>query len=223
MEGELRRRCTGLSLEELRSRYESRKSEIKERLADFSRVMDEPDERVFAELAFCLCTPQSKATFCWRAVESLAKNGLLYAGSSEQIKPFLNAVRFNDHKSRYIVAARELFTDESGISIKSRLLSLGPPAEMRAWLVENVKGLGPKEASHFLRNVGFGRDLAILDSHILKNLVRYGVIDEFPKSLTHRKYYEIEGKMRDFASRAGIPFDELDLLLWSEETGMVFK
>jgi len=212
-----------LSLENLRSNYESRKVEIKSRLADFARVIKESDERIFAELAFCLCTPQSKAIFCWRAIESLMKNGLLYSGSSEQIRPFLNAVRFNDSKSRYIVAAREMFTDEGGLSIKSRLLSLGRPTEMRAWLIENVKGLGPKEASHFLRNIGLGRELAILDSHILKNLARYGVIEEVPKSLAGRKYYDIEEKMREFARQVGIPFDELDLLLWSEETGTVFK
>lgn len=210
-------------MDELNAKYESRKSDIKRRLAEFRTVMKEPDERVFAELAFCLCTPQSKATFCWRAVESLVKNGLLYRGTSEQIKPFLNAVRFNDNKSRYIVAARETFTDEGGISIKGKLLSLGRPVEMRDWLIENVRGLGPKEASHFLRNIGFGKDLAILDSHILKNLVRYGVIGEFPKSLTGRKYFEIEEKMKVFAGSAGIPFDELDLLFWSEETGMIFK
>jgi N-glycosylase/DNA lyase len=210
-------------LEELRSKYELRKREIRSRLSEFSRIMEESDERVFAELAFCICTPQSKATLCWKAIESLVKNGLLYNGSSEQIKPFLNAVRFNDHKSRYIVAAREFFTDGSGISIKRRILSLGKPFEMRDWLIENVKGLGPKEASHFLRNIGLGSSLAILDSHILKNLVKYGVIDEFPKSLTHSRYYEIEEKMRDFASRTGIPMDELDLLLWSEETGIIFK
>jgi N-glycosylase/DNA lyase len=210
-------------LDELNSKYDSRKLDIKRRLAEFRKVMGEPEERVFAELAFCLCTPQSKATFCWKAVESLVKNNLLYRGTSEQIKPFLNAVRFNDHKSRYIVAARETFTDGGGISIKEKILSLGKPVEMREWLIENIKGLGPKEASHFLRNVGFGKDLAILDSHILKNLVRYGVIAEFPKSLTKRKYFEIEEKMKVFARAAGIPFDELDLLFWSEETGMIFK
>lgn len=210
-------------MDDLSSKYESRKSDIKKRLAEFRKVMDEPDERVFAELSFCLCTPQSKATFCWRAVEALVKNGLLYTGTSEQIKPFLNAVRFNDHKSRYIVAAREAFTDEGGISIKGKILSLGSPVEIRDWLIDNIKGLGPKEASHFLRNVGFGRDLAILDSHILKNLVRYGVIEEFPKSLTKKKYLEIEERMKVFAKEAGIPFDELDLLFWSEETGIIFK
>ncbi|MBI4175854.1 MAG: DNA lyase, partial [Candidatus Aenigmarchaeota archaeon] len=78
------------------------------------------------------------------------------------------------------------------------------------------------EASHFLRNVGF-TDLAILDRHIMRNLVRYNAIKEVPKSLTRKKYYYIENRMKSFCARVGIPMDELDLLFWSEETGEVFK
>ena len=86
-----------------------------------------------------------------------------------------------------------------------------------------MKGLGYKEASHFLRNIGVGLDLAILDRHIIKNLKRYGVIEEVPKSLTPKKYLEIEEKMKEFARRIDIPMPELDLLFWSMETGEVFK
>lgn len=200
-----------------------RKSEIKQRLEDFRKLIGETDERIFAELAFCICTPQSRATQCWKAIEALTKNNLLYTGSNDQIKPFLNIVRFNENKSKYIVQARNTFSNGQRVLIREKLLSLGNPEMMREWLVENVKGFGMKEASHFLRNIGLGESLAILDSHILKNLQKYGVIDEVPKSLTEKKYLEIEGKMKDFAERIRIPFGELDLLLWSEETGMIFK
>ncbi len=212
-----------MSLDDLVSKYNSRKLEIKQRLSEFKSVLGQPDEKIFAELAFCLCTPQSRATQCWKAIESLTRNNLLYTGSNEQIKPFLNTVRFNENKSRYIVNARKFFSNGKKISIKDRLLSLGEPEKIREWLVQNVKGFGPKEASHFLRNIGLGESLAILDSHILKNLQKYGVIDKVPKSLTTKKYFEIENKMKEFASKLGIPFAELDLLLWSEETGMIFK
>lgn len=212
-----------MSSDDLVSRYNIRKSEIKQRLEDFRKLIDETDERIFAELAFCICTPQSRATQCWKAIEALTKNNLLYTGSNEQIKPFLNIVRFNENKSRYIVQARNTFSNGQRVLIREKLLSLGNPEMMREWLVENVKGFGMKEASHFLRNIGLGESLAILDSHILKNLQKYGVIDEVPKSLTEKKYLEIEGKMKDFAERIRIPFGELDLLLWSEETGMIFK
>jgi len=92
----------------------------------------------------------------------------------------------------------------------------------REWLVENVKGYGFKEASHFLRNIGY-RELAILDRHILKYLVEFGVIEKVPKSLTKKNYMEIEEKFKQFSGRVGIPMDELDLLFWSLETGEIFK
>jgi N-glycosylase/DNA lyase len=68
-----------------------------------------------------------------------------------------------------------------------------------------------------------GQGIAILDRHILKNLKLLGVIDEVPKSLTRKKYMEIEQSMSDFCNRTGVPEEELDLLLWSREAGEIFK
>ena len=90
-------------------------------------------------------------------------------------------------------------------------------------LVKDIKGMGYKEASHFLRNIGFGQDIAILDRHILRSLKRYGVIDDIPKSLTGRRYFEIEGKMREFSKRLGLGLVYLDFIFWYMGTGEVFK
>ena len=95
--------------------------------------------------------------------------------------------------------------------------------EAREWFVDNVKGIGLKEASHFLRNIGLGEDLAILDRHILKNLALLGVIEEVPASLSRRLYLEIEDRMRKFAENIKIPMSHLDLLLWYMETNEIFK
>lgn len=212
-----------MSLDELVSKYSAKKEDIKKRLEDFKKVGEQNDEKIFAELAFCLCTPQSRAINCWKAVESLTKNNLLYTGSNVQIKPFLNTIRFNESKSNYIVQAREMFSQNGKISIKEKLSSLNEPEKIREWLLENVNGFGLKESSHFLRNIGLGNSFAILDTHILKNLHKYGVIEEIPKSMTKKKYLEIEQKMKEFSEKIGIPLNELDLLWWSEETGMIFK
>jgi N-glycosylase/DNA lyase len=93
----------------------------------------------------------------------------------------------------------------------------------RDWLVENIKGIGYKEASHFLRNIGFGENLAILDVHILRNLKKVGVIKELPKSITKKRYLNIENKFKKFSDRIKIPMAHLDLLFWSLETGKIFK
>ena len=118
--------------------------------------------------------------------------------------------------------ARGLFKKNGCFSIKD-YIDKGDIFKTREWLVENIKGIGYKEASHFLRNIGFGKDLAILDVHILKNLKEYKVIQKIPKSLTKKEYLKIENKFRDFCRRIKIPMNELDLLLWSKETGFVFK
>src|SRR5256885_1237436 len=86
-------------------------------------------------------------------------------------------------------------TKKGQIKIKEKLLSKDRK-ELREFLVDNVKGLGMKEASHFMRNIGIGKDLAILDRHILKNLKLYGVVDEIPNSLTQKKYLDIESKLK---------------------------
>jgi N-glycosylase/DNA lyase len=208
----------------LQKSYQSRKKEIQNSLSDFRQVWNQPDERIFAELAFCFCTPQSKAKSCWHAVSSLEKSGKLYSGSLDDIRKTLHKnVRFHNNKASYILHARTLFTKNGRLVIKHKLSGIGTPYEMREWIVKNVKGIGYKEASHFLRNIGFGKDIAILDRHILKNLQRHGAIKDVPKSLTPAKYKEIENQMAAFSKKAKIPMEEMDLLFWSEETGEVFK
>jgi N-glycosylase/DNA lyase len=211
-------------IEELLKLYEKRKEEIKERLSELQRMMNESNERIFAELAFCICTPQTKAVSAWNSISALISNGLLYKGSVEEIASSLKGVRFRKNKAKYIVEARKKFTVDGKIQIKEFLLSFIDPLELREWLVKNVKGIGMKEASHFIRNIGFSENqLAILDVHILKNLKELGVIEKIPKSLTKKEYIKIEDKMKEFSKRVGIPMDELDMLLWSKETGFVFK
>jgi len=210
-------------IERLTEAYEERKAGIASRIREFQETLNQSDERVFAELCFCICTPQTKATLCWEAISALMENGLLYAGKREQMVPFLKKVRFYNHKAEYILGARKLFTTNGKLRIKKFIESFDNVSCLRDWLRGEVKGMGMKEASHFLRNVGLGKDTAILDRHVLKNLKNFGVVEEIPKNLPKKAYDEIESKMRTFSKKIGIPLDELDLLLWSMETGIVFK
>jgi N-glycosylase/DNA lyase len=107
--------------------------------------------------------------------------------------------------------------------IKSQIGQFSDARDARDWLVQKVKGVGYKEASHFLRNIGYEEEFAILDRHILKNLKLLGVIEKIPNSLSKKRYLEIEKRMKEFAERIEIPMADLDLLLWYKETGMIFK
>ncbi|MEM3553264.1 MAG: N-glycosylase, partial [Candidatus Bathyarchaeia archaeon] len=92
----------------------------------------------------------------------------------------------------------------------------------REWLVKNIKGLGFKEASHFLRNVGYF-NLAIIDRHILRILSKYGFISNNSKSLTKKVYFEIESILEMLAKKVDLTLAELDLYLWFMETGKILK
>jgi N-glycosylase/DNA lyase len=208
----------------LKTEWARVKPGITARLGDFREVWEKGREQaIFNELAFCLFTPQSKAKHCWEAVRSLEKCGLLHGGSPAQIAKVINKVRFRNNKAKYLVKARDTFFRNSGPSIKGFIKGLGSTFEAREWLVKNITGLGYKEASHFLRNIGLGEDIAILDRHILKNLKLHGVIPEIPKTLTPKVYLEIELKLREFSKKTRIPMDHLDLLFWQHQTGEIFK
>lgn len=209
------------SIKELKDLYAPIRGQIDARLEDFRQIWEKAsDEELFIELVFCLLTPQSKAKTCWKAVQRLNRKGMISEGEPCQIREELFGVRFNRRKADYISLAKKTFSTRS---LRATLNEFGSPFEARVWLVDNVLGLGYKEASHFLRNIGLGEDLAILDRHILKNLVLLGVIREIPSTLSRKAYLEIERKMTEFSKEAGIPMGSLDLLLWYKEAGEVFK
>lgn len=203
-------------IEDLHRTHAARAQNIRLRLSEFAVV--QPRE-YFYELAYCLLTPQSSAVNAGAAIERLREAG--FPESDLDPAEILNSrtqyVRFHNTKARRLREAKQQLPDilaalQSGIS----------SAETRMWLVRNVNGLGWKESSHFLRNIGH-RDLAILDRHILKNLKRHGVIRAVPRTLTPARYAAIEQKFLRFAEALGIPMDELDLLFWSRETGEILK
>ena len=135
----------------------------------------------------------------------------IYNGTLEDIQKKLKEVyRFHTIRAGYIFQARENFRK---INLNSKTI--------REDLAENIKGLGMKEASHFLRNIGF-KDFAIVDFHIIDILVKNKIIDR-PKSLTKNKYLEIEQILKGLADKLKMSLAELDLYLWFLETGKVLK
>lgn len=211
-------------LKEIKSIHLRLRDEIKLRLDRFKAVGDQGDDlEIFSELAFCLLTPQSKAKVCWPVIVELVEKNILLTGTEAQFNDELRCVRFRYTKAKNLISAKKLFSDNGEVVIKSKLEEFTSPVETREWLVKYVRGMNYKEASHFLRNIGLGTNLAILDRHILKNLETLRVIDEIPKSLSRKRYLEIEEKMMAFSDRVKIPMDHLDLLLWYKETGEIYK
>jgi len=210
-------------IENIKRIYSKIKNDIEKRLKDFKERWKSNDEKIFYELVFCLLTPQSKAKVCWNAVERMTKKNLILGGDKKEIIDAIEGVRFKYKKAEYIIEARNLFSIDGKIKIKDFIKKIMPPSNAREWMVKNVKGMGYKEASHFLRNIGFGENFSILDRHILKNLKFIGIIEEIPSSLNKNRYITIEKKMKKFSEEIEIPLSHLDLVLWYKETGEIFK
>ena len=212
-------------IDELKVIYDEIKPQIQNRLEEFRQTWKNSDDKgIFLELAFCVLTPQSKALNAWSAITKLTENNLLFEGHAEEIAEYLNVVRFKNTKAQNLVKLREEMKNDKGEFITKQLFaSMKDSFERREWIVKNVKGMGWKEASHFLRNVGFGDDLAILDRHILRNMQRLNIIEEIPKTITPKAYLDMESRLRNYVKTIDIPMDEMDLLLWYKEAGEIFK
>jgi N-glycosylase/DNA lyase len=211
-------------LDEIRQIHSLIKNDVVKRLLEFSEIWKRgTEDAIFCELVFCLLTPQSSARRCDSALKKLNQQNLVFGGCLEDISCVLNIVRFKNKKAQYIVLARDFFTVDGKISIKKFIDPKGNVFEKREWLVKNIKGIGYKEASHFLRNIGFGKTISILDRHILKNLKLLHVITDIPSSITKGEYLKIEERMKLFAEFIEIPLDHLDFVLWYREAGEVFK
>jgi len=152
---------------------------------------------------------------------------LLLDGEAEAMTAALKqagAHRFPVARPKYIVTTRNYFRADFGMALRKRLRSFRDPFERRDWLAQErqVKGLGYKEASHFLRNIGV-KGHAILDKHVMRCLAEVGVIDSAKPPSTRRKYLEVEQELIRFAKQIRVDFDELDLVLWSMKTGEILK
>jgi len=212
------------SYNRLKQAYINKKPAIRKRLNDFKKINEEADDnQLFEEMAFCICTAGASAKMGLKSVEAM--RDILPSGSLKMLRNRLDGVhRFPNARPGYIIHTREYLKNEHGFKIRELLSLFDDPIERRDYLAKNknIKGIGYKEASHFLRNIGCS-GYAILDKHILNTLCEYKVIASVKPPTTRDKYLYTESKLIEFAEKIGIHMDELDLLLWSEKTGEILK
>ena len=213
-------------VESIRATHRARKKEIRKRLNEFREIWrTRSDARLWEELVFCIFTAGASARMGLRAVEAIRP--LLMDGEREEMTLALQtagAHRFPVERPGYIVITRSYLRAHCDMALGKKLQSFADPIERRDWLAQEkqVKGLGYKEASHFLRNVGFS-GYAILDKHVMSCLNDLNVVDSPKPPGTRTRYLETEERLKSFARDIGIDFDELDLVLWSMKTGEVLK
>jgi N-glycosylase/DNA lyase len=220
----VRREREPVTVEKIRAAHRARREEIRARLGEFEEVWRTADDaRLWEELVFCIFTAGASARMGLGSIEAVRH--LLARGTHEELTlALLGRHRYPNSRSGYIVVTREYLEGDCRMRLRERLESFEDPVERRDWLARErgIKGLGYKEASHFLRNVGY-RGYAILDKHILRCLAECGVIDSPQPPATRARYLAAEERLRAFARQLRIDFDELDLVLWSMKTGEILK
>jgi N-glycosylase/DNA lyase len=208
----------------LQESYLAKREPIRARLAEFAALREADDERLFEELAYCIFTAGASAKMGLNAIERV--RGHLLRGSHAKLEKLLRgAYRFPHARSGYLIVTREFLRRDCGLRLRERLASFGNDHDARRdFFARNkgIKGIGYKEASHYLRNIGYC-GYAILDKHILNTLHAGGVIAAPDPPTTKKSYLALEERMREFAAALNIDFDELDLLLWSNKTGEILK
>ena len=193
---------------------------IRQRLKEFESFKDKSNEEWFSELCFCILTANSKARTALDIQQQLGAEGFCNADPEDVRRCIIRCRhRFHNNKTKYITLAREHLDIKEKIR---KIIKEDGEKQAREWLVNNIKGIGYKEASHFLRNVGC-KDIAILDRHIISLMQESGCIDEKPKSLPRNNYMKIEKKFNRIADRLNIPMAELDLYMWYMKAGEVLK
>lgn len=191
---------------------------INTRIKEFAKFRKESIGILFREMCFCIMTANCGAEKCIEIHDRIGNDFLILDQVQLADKFKECGYRFPNIRSSYIVKARDYLTDLEKILIKPN-----QNVSLREWIVNNIKGLGYKEASHFLRNIGYN-EYAIIDFHIVDILVKHEIIEEQKnKSLSKKKYLEIESILRDMGEKLNLNLAELDLYLWYLETGKVLK
>jgi N-glycosylase/DNA lyase len=220
----VRRNNLEITIDNIRNTHRARREAIRARLDEFKTIWEKgSDARLFEELAYCIFTAGCSARMGLRSVEAVRK--LLQKGSQDEIENALvGAHRYPAARAGYIITTRNFLKADCDLRLRKRIQSFEDPITRRDWLAreKGVKGLGYKESSHYLRNIGL-RGYGILDKHILRSMAELGVIDSPQPPSTRAKYLATEQKLKDFAREIKIDFDELDLVLWSMKTGKILK
>lgn len=201
----------------LKAIEEKAKPFVEERISQFKNLgLYGSEEDLFSELSFCVLTANWSANGGIKAQNKIGVSGFIKYSQEELVEVLSNlGHRFPYKRAEFIVENRHL------IGNLRKIISL-PLIEARKELVKEVKGIGWKEASHFLRNIG-RLEVAILDRHILRVLKDLHLIGEIPNSWTEKRYLYIEERFKELSSTFNKLPGETDLYIWYLIKGKVEK
>lgn len=202
--------------------------DIQDRVSNASKPCNE--RRLWWELSSCILSSQVPYPLAVAAADAIeAKKLLLNAqGSSEDLMKRLvellttplivegrsRMYRFPVARAQHLTATRAAITSEAG-SLRELVDNFDDVMKARAWFVEHAPGVGPKQASMFLRNAGVSYDLAILDRHVLNYMAKLGIYSDNKHFISGlKKYRQHEEALREHAQELNCPVGLLDWAIW---------
>jgi N-glycosylase/DNA lyase len=195
--------------------------------------LEQPDERLlWTEMSCCILSSQVPYRTALAAARQLDQDGALYdplllrrellesrvrnlLGSPMDVDGKQQRYRFPVSRAVQIAGAWGAVRAESG-TLSELLASRREPDVLREWLVRYVPGLGPKQASMFLRNVAASYDMAVIDRHVLRYMSITGLCrSSIPVGVTSlRAYKDVEVRLRDSAQDLGYALGVMDWAIW---------
>ena len=195
----LKRCCRNLDSSDLDS--------AKQTVQDFTFPSSKGD--IFYNLCFAILAPQTTFVNNRKVIAELRKKKFFKRDiPKEELEVIVRPTRFYRNKSKYLLEAKRAFSN-----ILVVLQSGKTGVEMREWLVKNIKGLGMKASSHFLRNLGI-RDIAIIDTHVMKFL---GYTHSSPRD--KHEYLTMERQIIKIAEQNDVSVAVLDAYIWKRYSG----
>jgi N-glycosylase/DNA lyase len=189
------------------------------------------DQQLWRELSCCLLSSQVPFPLAQAAADEIYRVGALemqvgrrweevqtvvltILQSRFDVGPSSRRYRFPVSRSYQLAKTWALVRERSG-SLSAALASFEDAHEARSWFVTNAPGIGPKQASMFLRNVGVTYDLAILDRHVLKYMSALGLCSVQVSQLSSLGQYRVhEAVLQEHAADVGYPVGLVDWAIW---------
>lgn len=190
--------------------------QITQRIQQFKQINHDNPTELFNELCYCILAANYNAEKTITIQQHL--DNTFHTKTQQQLTDKLKKLgyRFPNIRAEYIACQTQ-----KRHQILQLLKQTKDANSLRNALQKNIKGFGIKESSHFLRNIGYD-NYAIIDFHILNILEQHNIITK-PKTLTTKKYMEIEQQLKQIAQQTNLTLAELDLYLWYLETGKILK
>lgn len=188
------------------------------------------ENRLWRELVGCILGSRIRHELAQQALHAIARSGLLnWRRRSSNFRQYERDLRrvlkegrgresrrypLASTRAAHIRRAAERFADRRS-SIHDLLQSAPSVVLARRKLVADVAGIGPKQASLFLRNIGFTDQIAVLDSHILTYMNWAGIGDYTASSVASISRYEaLESRFVLHAQSLGHAPHRFDIAVW---------